>query len=114
MGRLHRLPYHTHQVVIEGFQVRLVLQLGGEGFEGLSGVVLTPVEAPVYKPLDAASQRREQCCYQEGGCHHCEGGLLAGEEDEHPLQHHDTAEVECYQHSGERTIGEGAVYEKVY
>src|SRR5215212_2292369 len=32
VGWMHRLPYHTHQVVIEGFQVRLVTQCGGEGF----------------------------------------------------------------------------------
>jgi hypothetical protein len=53
MGGLHGLPYHTHQIVIEGFQVRLVLQLGGEGLKGLSCVVFAAVEAPVYEHLDA-------------------------------------------------------------
>src|SRR5215207_323170 len=77
--RLHRLPYHSHQVVIEGFQICLVPELGREGFKGLPHVVLPAIEPPVYERLDEASQRREQCCYQEGGCHHCEGGLLAGE-----------------------------------
>src|SRR5215210_3059766 len=33
VGRLHSFPYYTHQLVIEGFQVRLVLQLGGECFQ---------------------------------------------------------------------------------
>src|SRR5919112_2886707 len=114
MGWLHRLPYYTHQVVIEGFQVRLVLQLGGEGFQGLSSVILPTVEATVYKPLYAASQRREQCCYQEGGCHDCKGRLLPGERDEDPLQHYDAPEVECYQRGGERAVYQSAVYEDVY
>jgi hypothetical protein len=32
MGGLHGLLYHSNQVVIEGFQIRLVPQCGGEGF----------------------------------------------------------------------------------
>ena len=32
---LHRLPHHAHQIVVQRFQVRLVPELGGEGFEGL-------------------------------------------------------------------------------
>src|SRR5215211_2077671 len=55
VGRLHRLPHHTHQVIIEGVQVRLVTQCGGEGFQGLPRVILPAVEAAVYKPLYAAS-----------------------------------------------------------
>ena len=66
MGWLHRLPYHTHQVVIEGFQVRLVLQLGEEHFQGLPCVVLPAIEAPVYEGLDATPQGREQRGDQEG------------------------------------------------
>src|SRR5829696_2672603 len=114
MGWLHCLPYHSQQVVIEGVQVRLVLQFGGEAFQGLSSIVLPSVEAPVYKRLYAASQRREQCCYQEGGCHHCECGLLASKEDEDSLQHHDDTEVECDQCSGERAVDEGTVDKDVY
>ena len=57
---------------------------------------------------------REQCCYQEGGGHDCEGGLLAREDDEEPLQHDDAPEVECNQRSCERAVDEGAVDEHVY
>jgi hypothetical protein len=60
MCRLHCLLYHTQQVDIEGFQVRLVLQLGGEGFQGLSSVVLPSLEATVYEGLDAPTERVEQ------------------------------------------------------
>jgi hypothetical protein len=67
MGRLHGLHHHTHQVVVEGFQVRLVPELGREGFQGLSRVVPAAVEAPIYEGLDAFSQRREQGRYDQGG-----------------------------------------------
>src|SRR5215204_6563739 len=111
---LHRLSHHSYQVLAQGVHVRFVSQLGREGFQGLSGVVLPAVEAPVYKPLYAASQRREQCRYQEGGCHHCECGLLTREQDEEPLRHDDTAEVERHQCGGQRAVDEGAVYDDVY
>src|SRR5215218_10275103 len=55
VGGLHRLPYHPHQVVAEGVHVRLVSQLGREGFQGLPGIVLTSVEATVYEGLNAPS-----------------------------------------------------------
>ena len=55
VGGLHRLPYHPYQVVAQCLQVGLVPQLGGEGFQGLSGIVLAAVEAPVYERLDAPS-----------------------------------------------------------
>ena len=44
MCRLHRLPHHPDQVVVQRGQVCLVAQLGGEGFEGLSRVVLAAIE----------------------------------------------------------------------
>src|SRR5215203_6512046 len=53
---LHSLPDHSQQIVTQGVEVRLVSELGREGFQGLSSVVLLPVEAAVYKPLDAATQ----------------------------------------------------------
>ena len=56
----------------------------------------------------------EQSSYQEGGCHDREGGLLTRENDEHPLQQDDAAEVECDQRGGERTVDEGAVDDHVY
>src|ERR671920_1367534 len=112
--RLHRLPHHPYQVFAQRIQVRLFPELSRESFQGLSIVVLAAVEAPVYKALYAASQRREQCCYQEGGCHDCKGRLLPGERDEDPLQHYDAPEVECYQRGGERAVYQSAVYEDVY
>src|SRR5918993_3349238 len=111
--RLHRLPHHPYQVFAQRIQVRLFPKLSRESFQGLSSVVLAAVEAPVYKALYAASQRREQCCYQEGGCHHCEGGLLPSERDEDPLQYNDAAEVECDQCDGEQTVDEGTVDDDV-
>src|SRR5215211_6361182 len=56
MRRLHRLPHHTYQVVIEGFQVCLVSEFDGEGFEGLPRIVLPSIEASVYEGLDAATE----------------------------------------------------------
>src|SRR5215208_3978328 len=111
---LHSLPHHPYQVFAQRIQVRLFPELSRESFQGLSSVVLAAVEAPVYKALYAASQRREQCCYQEGGCHHCEGGLLPSERDEDPLQYNDAAEVEGDQRDGKRTVDEGTVDDAVY
>src|SRR5215211_4795513 len=114
MSGLHRLPYHSNQVVIEGFQVCLVPEFDREGFEGPSGIILPSVEASVYKPLYAVSQRREQCCYQEGGCDDREGGLLAGERDEDPLQHYDAAEVEYNQRDRKCAVDQCTVDDEVY
>src|SRR5215212_9306800 len=111
--RLHSFPYYIHQVFIEGFQVRLVLQLGGECFQGLSSVVLPAVEATVYERLDAATERGEQSCDQEGECNDREGGLLTREQDEDSLQHDDATEVECNQHGRQRTVYKGTVYDLV-
>jgi hypothetical protein len=79
VSRLHRLPNHVHQFAVQCLKVRLVPELHGEGFEGLPGVVLSPVEATVYERLDASPQGREQGRYKEGGGDDCEGGLLSGE-----------------------------------
>ena len=38
VGWLHRLPYHSYQVVAQRIEVCLVAQLGREGFEGLYGL----------------------------------------------------------------------------
>jgi hypothetical protein len=56
VGRLHRLPYHTSKIVVQRLQVCLVAKPGGEGFQGLSCVVLPAVETAVDKRLNAASQ----------------------------------------------------------
>jgi hypothetical protein len=64
---LHRLPYHPHQVVAQGVQVCFVAQLGREGFQGLSCIVLAAVEAPVYEGLDATPQGGEQRGNDQGG-----------------------------------------------
>jgi hypothetical protein len=53
VGGLHSLPHHPHQFLIQRFEVRLISQLHGEGFEGLPGVVLVAVEAAVYEGLNA-------------------------------------------------------------
>ena len=66
VGRLHRLPYHSHQILLQRLEVRLVPELDGEGFQGLLCVVLPPVEAAVDEGLDATSQRVEQGSYRKG------------------------------------------------
>src|SRR5919112_1895647 len=112
--RLHRLPYHPYQVVIEGFQVRLVPELRRECLKGLSSVVLPAVEPAVHEPLHPATQRYKQGSDGEGRGHDCEGGLLTSEQDEEPLRHDDTAEVERHQCGGQRAVDEGAVDNHVY
>jgi hypothetical protein len=67
MGWLHGLPYYTHQFSVQCLQVRLIPELGREGFEGLSSVVLPAVEASVDEGLDTVSEGSEQRRYQEGG-----------------------------------------------
>src|SRR5215204_3079598 len=100
MSRLHRLPYYTHQVVAQGIQVCFVPELGGEGIQGLPRIVLPTVETTVDEGLDATPQRGEEGRDKQGGGD-CEGGLLASEKDEYPLQHHDSTEVECDQRGRE-------------
>ena len=56
----HRLSHHANQIVVQCFEVRLVPQLGREGFQGPSSIVLAAVEALVYERLDATTQRGEQ------------------------------------------------------
>ena len=41
---LHGLPHHAHHLVAQPTEVRLVAQLGREGFERLGGVVLAAVK----------------------------------------------------------------------
>src|SRR5215210_5284392 len=83
--RLHCLPHHSHQIVAQGIEVRLVTQRGRERFERLCGVVLVAVEAAVYERLGAPPQWVEQGCYHKGRGHNREGGLLAREDDVEPL-----------------------------
>jgi hypothetical protein len=89
--RLHRLPRYYHQIVAQGSEVGLIPERRREALESLSRIILLAVEAPVYERLYAPSQGVEQGCYHESGGHHREGGRLAREEDEEPLQHHDAA-----------------------
>ena len=67
VGRLHRLVYHSYEVVAQCIQIRLVSELGRQGFESLSGVVLLAVEAPVYEGLYATPQGIEESSNHEGG-----------------------------------------------
>src|SRR5215210_777002 len=46
--RLHRLPRYFDELVADGAEVRFVAKPGGEGFEGLSRVILATVETPIY------------------------------------------------------------------
>ena len=48
-----------------------------------------------------------------GGGHDSEGGLLTREDDEEPLPHDDSTEVECNHYGREGTVDKGAVYEDV-
>jgi hypothetical protein len=82
---LHRLPYHPHQIIAYSIQVCFVSELEGEGFQGLSGVVLPAVETPVNGGLDSPPQRGKQRRYQQCRSHDREGGLLFREDDEASL-----------------------------
>src|SRR3712207_6563862 len=82
-----------HEVVAQGVQICLLSQPGGEGGEGLCGVVLASVEAPIYEALDASPEGVEHGGNGEGRGHNGEGGPLAGKSDEEPLQHDYAAEV---------------------
>src|SRR5215212_6047556 len=88
---LHSLPYHRDQLTTQPVEVSLLAQSSGERPERPGRVVLAPVEAPVYKRLDAAAQRIEKPRHNEGRGDHSERGLLAGDANEHPLQHDDAA-----------------------
>src|SRR5215213_8766905 len=65
VGRLHRLPYHPYQLGVQRVEISLVSELGGEGFQGSSRVVLPPVEPAVDEALDTVSQGSEQRCYSQ-------------------------------------------------
>ena len=56
VGRLHSLTYYSRKIVVQRLEVRLVAKPGGEGFQGLSGVVFLAGETTVDKRLDTASQ----------------------------------------------------------
>src|SRR5215203_4669576 len=57
VGWLHRLPYHTHEIVIQSLKGGLVPELDGERFDGFPGLILASIEAPVYEaPVWRASR----------------------------------------------------------
>src|SRR5215216_3029654 len=76
VGGLHRLSNHPYEVVAQGVQVCFVTQLGREGLQGFSCVVLPSVEATVYERLDASPQGVEQPSYHKGGYDNGELRLL--------------------------------------
>ena len=69
MGGLHRFPYHANEVVAHSVEVRLIPELGTEGFQCPSRIVLAPEEAAIYKRPHSSSQRYEQACNGEGRDH---------------------------------------------
>jgi hypothetical protein len=56
----------------------------------------------------------EQRRYQQGRCYNGEGGPLASEDFEDPLQHNDTPEVNRYEHRREGAVDQGAINDDVY
>src|SRR5215218_11430183 len=48
---MHGFPYHLYKVAPQCLQICLVTELRGERFEGLSSIILPPVEATVYERL---------------------------------------------------------------
>src|SRR5215213_10508891 len=93
---LHGLPDYTFQITAQRFEIRLVPQLRGEGFQGLLCVVLTAVEAAVDEGLDAPTDWVEERRYREGGDHHGQLRLLllSGEEAENCLYRRHAPEVD--------------------
>src|SRR3712207_5687807 len=85
---LHRLPYHRHEIVAQGVEVRLVSELGREGFQGLCDVVFAAVEAPIDKSLDAASEWAEKGSDGQRGGHDRELRALPseGRSEEHTFE----------------------------
>src|SRR5215218_10466678 len=47
VGWLHRFPHHAYQIVAQRIQIRLIPELGREGFEGLRCIVFPSVEASI-------------------------------------------------------------------
>src|SRR5215204_3268313 len=113
VGGLHRLPYHAYQFAVQCLQIHLIPEFHGEALKRFSRVVLPPVETPIYERLDTPPHRAEKRRYQQRGGNYRQGGLLAGEDDEHALQYDDAAEVERDQRDGKRAVDEGTVYEDV-
>src|SRR5918998_286090 len=116
MRRLYRLPDDPDQLVVQRVQVRFVAQAGRERFQGLSGVVLAAVEAPVYEGLDASPQWVKQCCYHERGDDYGELRLLllACERTEHELGRRHPAEIHQRQRRREGTVDQRTVDDEVY
>src|SRR5215212_9992995 len=112
--RLHRAPYHSHQLVAQRLEVRLLPQLGAESGQGLRRIVLVAVEAAIDEALDAPPQRVEQGRYGQRGSDDGDLRSLPGEGAEDVLQGDHAAEVEEDQRCGERTVDEGAVDDEVY
>jgi hypothetical protein len=65
MRGLNGLPNRPDQVLAQGVEVGLIPELCRERFQSLSGIVLSAVEAPIYKALDAPSQWGKEGCYDE-------------------------------------------------
>src|SRR5215208_157433 len=112
---MHGFPYHLYKVAPQCLQICLVTELRGERFEGLSSIILPPVEAPVYERLDATPQWVEQRGYNQRGDNYGELRLLLlfGEGAEDGLQTHHHPEVHYYQHRSEGSVDESAVYDHV-
>src|SRR5829696_1108316 len=114
MGWLYCLLDDTHELAGQIFEVRLVPQLEGEGFEGLPRVVLAAVEAAVYERLDAVPDGVEEGRDQERRCHHSQLGSLSRKGDPGPLQHGDADEVQQGEDDAQGPVDQGAVDDDVY
>ena len=57
MGGFQGLVHGSEQAGVDGIGAGRVLQPGGEGGDGLVGVVAGPVEPPVHGALDPLAQR---------------------------------------------------------
>ena len=67
LGRLHGLVDHGAQLGREGGQIDVVAEAGAERLDGPGRVVVSPVEAPVHRLLDAATSRLEHRGHGQGG-----------------------------------------------
>src|SRR5690348_13320493 len=108
MCRLHCLLDHCYQALLQGVQVNFVAQVGTEGFQCTSRVILAAVEAPVNNPLNELSKRLEQDIDRQRGAN--DSQLIAFcKPVQEELQTNDASEVDQGQQCRQRTIDKRAM-----